>query len=101
MFQELSNLGAYFNGLHVFCFFFRNTVEPEQRPPLNSDYLSATASILGSQGWSLYTNLTVGVNFINVLCTAYALVDLESVKNTVKSSVPFYTFGIYKRESCM
>ncbi len=38
----------------------------------------------------------VGVNFINVLCTAFALVDPESVKNTVKSSVSFYVFGIYK-----
>ena len=45
--------------------------------------------------------LTVGVNFINVLRTAFALVDLESIKNTVKSSVPFYIFGIYEHKSCM
>jgi len=38
--------------------------------------------------------LTSGVNFINVLHTAFTLVDPISVKNTVKSSVSFYTFGI-------
>jgi len=42
-----------------------------------------------------------GVNFINVLHTAFALIDPESVKNTVKSSVSFYTFGIYEHKSCM
>jgi len=39
------------------------------------------------------------VNFINILCTAFALVDPENVKNTVKSSVSFYAFGIYERKS--
>ncbi len=34
------------------------------------------------------------------LRTAFALVDPERVKNTVKSSVSFYAFGIYKRKSC-
>jgi len=41
-----------------------------------------------------------GVHFINVICTAFALVDPESVKNTVKSSVSLYAFGIYERKSC-
>ncbi len=41
-----------------------------------------------------------GVNFINVLRTAFALVDPKSVKNTVKSSVSLYAFGIYERKSC-
>jgi len=40
-----------------------------------------------------------GVNFINVSSTAFALVDPKSVKNTVKSSVSFYAFGIY--EQCL
>ncbi len=40
------------------------------------------------------------VYFINVLCTAFALIDPESVKITVKSSVSFYAFGIYKCKSC-
>jgi len=40
------------------------------------------------------------VNFINVLRTAFVLVDPKSVKNTVKSSVSFYAFGIYERKSC-
>ncbi len=42
-----------------------------------------------------------GVNFISVLCTAFALEDPESIKNTVKSSVSIYAFGIYVRKSCM
>ncbi len=44
--------------------------------------------------------LTPGVYFINILCTAFALVDPESVKITVKSSVSFYAFGIYENKSC-
>ncbi len=40
-----------------------------------------------------------GLNFINVLCTAFALIDPESIKITVKSSVSFYAFGIYKRKA--
>jgi len=44
--------------------------------------------------------LTPGVNFINVLRTVFTLVDPESVKNTVKSSVSFYAFGIYERKNC-
>jgi len=37
--------------------------------------------------------LTPGVHFINILRTPFALIDPESVKNTVKSSVSFYAFG--------
>jgi len=48
----------------------------------------------------MLVKLTPGVNFINILCTAFALVDPKSVKNTGKSSVSFYAFGIYKRKSC-
>jgi len=44
--------------------------------------------------------LIPGVNFINILRTAFALVDPKSVKNTVDSSVSCYAFGIYKRKSC-
>jgi len=40
-----------------------------------------------------------GLNFINVLRTAFTLVDPESAKNTVKSLVSFYAFGIYERKS--
>jgi hypothetical protein len=29
------------------------------------------------------------------------LVDPESIKNTIKSSVSFYAFGIFGRKSCM
>jgi hypothetical protein len=48
----------------------------------------------------MLVKLTPGVNFINVLRVAVAPVDPKSVKNTVKSSVSFYTFGICKRKSC-
>ncbi len=39
-------------------------------------------------------------NFTNVLCQAFTLVDPETVKNTVKSSVSFYAFGICVCKSC-
>jgi len=42
----------------------------------------------------------IKVNFINVLRTAFTLVDPESVKNTVKSSASFYAFEIIVRKSC-
>jgi len=38
-------------------------------------------------------NLLPGVNFINVLCSAFTLVEPKSVKNTVKSSVSFMLSG--------
>jgi len=41
-----------------------------------------------------------GLNFINVLRTAFTLVDPKSVKNTVKSSVSFYSFGICRHKNC-
>ncbi len=41
-----------------------------------------------------------GLNFINVLRTAFMLVDPKSVKNTVKSYLSFYAFWIYWRKSC-
>ncbi len=44
--------------------------------------------------------LTPGAYIINILRTAFVLVDPESVKITVKSSVSFYAFGIYERKSC-
>jgi len=59
---------------------------------LGSTYVKTTSKTL--------MIFTPGVNFINVLRTAFALVDPKSVKNTVKSSVTFYAFGIYERKSC-
>ncbi len=41
-----------------------------------------------------------GLNFINVLHIAFTLVDPKSIKNTVKSSVSFYSFGICGRKGC-
>ena len=40
-----------------------------------------------------------GVNFINAFCTAFTLVDPESVKETVKLSIFFYAFGNYKQKT--
>jgi len=42
-----------------------------------------------------------GVNFINVLGAAFVLIDPKSVKNTVKSSVSVYAFGLRAHKSCM
>ncbi len=41
-----------------------------------------------------------GVNFTNIFMLSFKLVDPKSVKNTVKSSVSFYAFGICRRKSC-
>ncbi len=44
--------------------------------------------------------LIPGLNFISVIHTAFMLIDPKSAKNTVKSLVSFYAFGIYKHKSC-
>jgi len=54
-----------------------------------------TRTLLGAS----ISHLLVGVNFINVLHSAFTLVDPEIVKNTVKSSV-FYAFRICGHKSC-
>jgi len=41
-----------------------------------------------------------GVNFTNVLRAAFMLIDPESIKNTVNSSVSFLAFMICQRKSC-
>jgi len=45
--------------------------------------------------------LTPGLNFINVLRTAFTLVDPKSVKRHWWPSCIFYAFGIYERKSCI
>ncbi len=45
--------------------------------------------------------LAPGMNFTKVLHEAFTLIDPESVKNVVKSSVSFYAFGICACKSCM
>ena len=42
-----------------------------------------------------------GVNFINILRTAFALEESQKHKKYNKSSEAFYTFGIYEHKSCM
>ncbi len=44
---------------------------------------------------------TSGVNFINVLHTAFTLVDPESVKRYWWLNYIFWAFGIYEHKSCM
>jgi len=58
------------------------------------------SDFVDSQRPGLTLDISSGVNFINILRTAFALVDPKSVKNTVRSSVSFYAFGIYERKSC-
>ncbi len=41
-----------------------------------------------------------GVNFINVLRTAFVHVDPECTKKTVKSALSFCAFGLCERKSC-
>jgi len=59
--------------------------------------LSGPASVKAV--WKMLMKLSPGVNFINILRTAFALSDPKSIKNTVDSSVSFYAFGIYKVKS--
>ncbi len=49
----------------------------------------------------MLVKLTTGVNFINVLHTFFAHVDSKLAKNTVKSALSFYAFGLCKHKSCM
>jgi len=42
----------------------------------------------------------LGLNFINVLCTAFAWADPKSVKRYWWHNCIFYAFGIYKPKSC-
>jgi len=42
-------------------------------------------------------NTNFGVDFINILLAAFVCVDPKSVKNTVKSLVSVYAFGIWSR----
>ncbi len=42
----------------------------------NNDYLSTTATIFGSQGWSLYTDLTVHESILK-----YVVPNKKGVKN--------------------
>ncbi len=52
--------------------------------------------------YNLHVNKwTAGVHFINDLHITFALVDPESIKNAVNSSVSFYPLGIYGCKRCM
>ncbi len=66
---------------------------------LNFSVLIFIAEIIKFDSIDTITNIAVtpSVNFTNLLRTAFMLVDPESVKNTVKSFVTFYAFGICMR----
>jgi hypothetical protein len=72
-----------------------------KRQSIHQCLLELLVSVHVKAAHKMLMKLTPGVNFINDLHTAFALVDPESVKITVKSSVSFYAFGIYERKSCM
>ncbi len=44
--------------------------------------------------------LSPGLNFINVIRTAFALADPKWAKKTVKLAVSFGAYGTYKCKSC-
>jgi len=48
-----------------------------------------------------YVGLAPGVNFINILRTAFTLVDPESIKRYWWLNCIFCAFGIYEHKSCM
>jgi len=47
-----------------------------------------------------FIGLIPGLNFINVLHTAFTQADPECTKKTVKSAMSFDAFGTYERKSC-
>jgi len=59
---------------------------------LGSSHIKASRKML--------VKLTPGLNFINVLRTAFTHVDPECKKNPVKSIVSFGAFVTYERKSC-
>jgi hypothetical protein len=68
---------------------------------INVGVTSEVEAWTSSQTWKEGSTAT-GFYFINILSTAFALIDPESVKITVESSVYFYAFGIYERsQKCM
>ncbi len=47
----------------------------------------------------MFVKLTTGVHFTNILRAAFVFVYPKNIKNAVKSSVSFYTFGLHMHES--
>jgi len=43
---------------------------------------------------------TPGLNFTNIFIRSFYSRSSQKRKNSVKSSVSFYAFGIYRRKSC-
>ena len=66
--------------------------------PLNNDYLSSTATILGSRGWSLYTGVTVYV--LGIQAFKNFSDPITQIVHYTQKSVRFYAFQGYKRKPC-
>jgi len=56
--------------------------------------------VFGGRDLKVREELT-GLNFINVLRTAFTLPDPKSIKIYLWLNCIFYAFGIYERKSCM
>jgi len=78
----------YSRFLYKKCFFCQNVTREKLRK------LSCKALLYKKRVHKTFMKLTPCVKFTNVSRTAFMLVDPKSVKNTVKSSVSFYAFGI-------
>jgi hypothetical protein len=70
--------------------------DAENTPFINTDL---NGSIILESLPIIFT--TPGLNFINILRTAFTHVDPEYAKKTVKSAASFGAFGTYERKSCM
>ncbi len=70
------------------CFFCQNVTREKLRK------LSCKALLYKKRVHKTFMKLTPCVKFTNVLRAAFTLIDPKSIKNTVKSSVSFYAFGI-------
>jgi len=68
------------------------------------DNLNVFFTLLGSErvkaAHKMLMILTPGINFINILRTAFTRTDPKCAKKTVKSAVSFGTFGTYGCKSC-
>ncbi len=82
------------NNLKILYFYRLKKTEKIENRSLLFRYNRVTYMTLRKRKCSL------GVNFINVLCTAFTHVDPECAKKTFKSAVSFGSFGFYEHKSC-
>jgi len=75
-------------------------VQKSFRQLFSSYVLAKKALSYEKSARKMLMKLTPGVDFINILRTAFTHVDPECAKKTVKAAVSFGTFGTYQRKSC-